>query len=85
MISSRPDSQFSIGVHEGLLSGKARANLRDGGDLAASAEQGFEITYSDRIGPLTIQPDLQLIRNAGGLRSADTVLVVDLRVSVALD
>jgi len=85
VFASRPDSQFSIGVHEGLLSGKARANLRDGGDLAASAEQGFEITYSDRIGPLTVQPDLQLIRNAGGLRSADTVLVVGLRVSVALD
>ncbi|MBB5744684.1 porin [Brevundimonas variabilis] len=83
--ASRPDSQFSIGVHEGLLSDKAQANLRDGGDRPASAEQGFEITYSDRIGPLTVQPDLQLIRNAGGLRSADTVVVVGLRVSVALD
>lgn len=82
--ASRPDSQFSIGLHEGLLSGKAQANLRDGGDRPASAEQGFEITYSDRIGPLTVQPDLQLIRNAGGLRSADTVVVVGLRVSVAL-
>lgn len=85
VFASRPDSQFSIGFHEGLLSDKAQANLRDGGDSPASAEQGFEITYSDRIGPLTVQPDLQLIRNAGGLRSADTVVVVGLRVSVALD
>ena len=85
VFASRPDSQFSVGLHEGLLSTKAQANLRDGGDRAASAEQGLEITYSDRIGPLTVQPDLQLIRNAGGLRSADTVVVVGLRVSVALD
>ena len=83
--ASRPESQFSIGLHEGLLSDKAQANFREGGGRPASAEQGFEITYSDRIGPLTVQPDLQLIRNAGGLRSADTVVVVGLRVSVALD
>lgn len=83
--ASRPESQFSIGLHEGRLSDKTQANLRDGGDRPASAEQGLEITYSDRIGPLTVQPDLQLIRNAGGLRSADTVVVVGLRVSVALD
>jgi len=85
VFASRPDSQFSVGFHEGRLSDKTQANLRDGGDRPASAEQGFEITYSDRIGPLTVQPDLQLIRNAGGLRSADTVVVVGLRVSVALD
>lgn len=85
VFASRPDSQFSIGLHEGRLSDKAKANLRDGGAGPASAEQGFEIAYSDRLGPLTVQPDLQLIRNAGGLRSADTVVVVGLRVSVALD
>lgn len=85
VFASRPESLFSIGFHEGLLSDKAKANLRDGGNGPASAEQGFEITYSDRLGPLTVQPDLQLIRNAGGLRSADTVVVVGLRVSVALD
>ncbi len=85
VLASRPDSQFSIGLHQGVLSDKARDNLRDGGDRPSSGEQGLEITYSDRVGPLTVQPDLQLIRHPGGLRSAETVVVAGLRISIAFE
>lgn len=83
-IASRPYSAFSAGVHRGVLSPKARANLRDAGIEAAGSEEGLEITWSDRVGPITIQPDLQIIRSPGGDRKADPVIVATLRLSVAL-
>lgn len=79
----RPDSAFSVGVEQGFLSAKGRANLRDGGIDAARAESSLEFTYSDRIHPrVTVQPDLQLIRHAGGDRGRDTAVVGALRVTV---
>jgi porin len=82
---SRPDSAFSVGVEQGLLSSKGRANLRDEGIDAARAESSLEITYSDRIHPrVTVQPDLQLIRHAGGDRDRETVVVGAVRVTVEL-
>lgn len=81
----RPDSAFSLGVEQGLLSAKGRANLRDAGIDAARAESSLEVTYSDRIHPrVTVQPDLQLIRHAGGDRGRDTAVVGALRVTVDL-
>ncbi|MDZ4376331.1 MAG: carbohydrate porin [Phenylobacterium sp.] len=83
--ASRPDSQFSIGVQQGVLNRRFRANLRDGGDDAARAETGFEITYADRLTDrITLQPDLQWIHNAGGVRDAKTRLVAALRLKVDL-
>jgi porin len=82
--AGRPDSQVSLGVHQGWLSDKGRANLADAGDDPAHYEEGLELTYADRIGRFTLQPDVQLIRYAGGLRDADTVVVVALRVTTAL-
>ncbi|WP_420470809.1 carbohydrate porin [Brevundimonas sp. FT23042] len=81
---SRPDAALSFGVHQGLLSGKARANIRDTGLDAAHAEEGIELTYADTIGPLTVQPSLQWINNPGGDRDARDVVVATLRLSVAL-
>lgn len=84
LVASRPDSAFSIGIHQGLLSNKARANMIDGGVDAADAEQGVEITYADTAGPVTLQPSLQWIDNPGGDRGAESVVVATLRLSIAL-
>ncbi|WP_420478117.1 carbohydrate porin [Brevundimonas sp. FT23028] len=81
---SRPDAALSFGVHQGLLSGKARANIRDTGLDPAHAEEGVELTYADTVGPLTVQPSLQWINNPGGDRDARDVVVATLRLSVAL-
>jgi porin len=82
---SRPDSAFSIGVEQGVLSSKQRANTFDGGLSPADAESSVEITYSDKIAPrVSLQPDLQLIRRAGGDQAARTVVVMALRLTVNL-
>ncbi len=84
VVPSRPDSALAIGVHHAALSEAAQANIRDLGVASAHAEQGLEITYADRLGPIGLQPDLQVIAGAGGLRGADTVVVTTLRFSLAL-
>lgn len=83
--AARPNSAFSIGVHQGALSAKARNNLHDGGVDPARREEGLEITYSDTLGRLTLQPDLQIIRGAGGDRDAKTVVVAAMRLIVPLN
>ena len=81
----RPASQLSIGVQQGLLDGKFRANLRDGGVRASRAESGAEITYSDRLSRrITVQPDLQWVHNAGGDRRARDRVIAALRIQIDL-
>ena len=82
--ASRPDSAFSVGVHRGLISDKARLNARDAGIDPATQEDGLEITYSDTVGRFTLQPDLQIIRYPGGDRAADTVVVAAFRLIIPL-
>lgn len=84
VFEGRPDSAFSIGVHQGLLSDKSRANARDAGTESSRAEGGVEITYSDAFGPFTVQPDLQWIYDPGGDRNRDPILTAGLRVSITL-
>lgn len=84
VFAARPDGQLSVGLHQAWLSDKARANLADSGAGPARHEEGLELTYADRIGRLGVQPDIQLIRNPGGLRDADPVIVVTLRVTAPL-
>lgn len=85
VFADRPDSAFSIGIEQGLLSRKGQANLRDAGVDASSSESSIEIAYSDRIHPrVTLQPDLQLIRHPGGDRGQDVAVVVGLRATVEL-
>ncbi len=79
----RPDSTLSFGLHGVRLSDKARANLSDAGIDSATAESGLELTYADTFGPVTVQPDLQWIRNPGGDEDRDALLVVGLRVILA--
>ena len=84
IFASRPEGQLSFGLHQGWLSDKARANFADAGLNPGRHEEGLELTYADTIGRFGIQPDIQLIRNPGGLRDADDVVVVSLRVTVPL-
>lgn len=85
VFAARPDSAFSIGVEQGNLSSKQRANTRDAGVSPADAESSVEITYSDKVAPrVALQPDLQLIRRAGGDQNARTVVVLALRMTVDL-
>lgn len=81
LIRGRPDSQLSLGLAYGALSGGFRGNLRDAGEVPSGAETGIEITYQDQIAPfLSIQPDLEYIRRAyAGTGGRDTV-VIGLRI-----
>jgi porin len=85
VFASRPDSAFSIGVEQGVLSSKQRANTFDEGLSPADAESSVEITYSDKVAPrVALQPDLQVIRRAGGDQDARTVVMMALRMTVSL-
>ena len=85
VFASRPDSAFSIGMEQGRLSSKQRANTLDAGVTPANAESSVEITYSDKVSPrVALQPDLQFIRRAGGDRDAETVIVAALRLTINL-
>jgi porin len=82
---SRPDSAFSIGLEQGMLSSKQRANTFDAGVSPADAESSVEITYSDKVAPrVALQPDLQVISRAGGDQDAATVVVLALRMTISL-
>jgi porin len=68
-----------------VLSSKQRDNTRDAGVSPADAESSVEITYSDKLLPrLTLQPDLQVIRRAGGDQEARDVVVLALRMTINL-
>jgi porin len=80
---SRPDSSFSVGVNQGLINSRQRANDRDAGGNPAAGESAFEITYADKIGDnLTLQPDLQFIHNPGADEARDAIVVATLRATV---
>lgn len=85
VFAGRPDSAFSVGVQQGYLSSKMRANMAGGGIDVSRAETGFEVTYSDRLTDrVTLQPDLQVILDPGGESGADPVVMLGLRLTVDL-
>ncbi|WP_292154449.1 carbohydrate porin [Brevundimonas sp.] len=84
VFDGRPDSAFSIGFHQGLLSDKSKANARDAGTAFGDAEGGIELTYADTLGPFTLQPDLQWIYNPGGDKDRDPILTAGLRLTFTL-
>lgn len=84
VFASRPDSALSLGVHQGRLSDKSRANAADLGTDAADAESGIELTYADTFGRFTVQPDLQWIFHPGGDADRDPVLIAGVRVTLTL-
>lgn len=83
VFESRPDSAFSVGVNQAFLTGKFRANALDEGLSLTRAESAIEVTYADKVGPVTIQPDLQYIRNPGADGAVGHALVATLRFGVA--
>jgi porin len=82
VFDSRPQSAFSIGVNQAYFSNKARANVADGGGVLKRAESAIELTYADSFGPLTLQPDLQYIKDPAGDAGVGHALVAALRVSL---
>lgn len=85
VFAGRPESVFSIGVNQGVISDGYRRNELDAGVPLARSEFQVEVTYADKIAPnVTLQPDVQWVRNPGGDRSVDDALILGLRVSVEL-
>lgn len=82
VLAGRPESAFSLGINQALLSDGGRANLRDAGIDPAHAETTLEVTYSDKIlDHLALQPDLQVILTPGGDRDAKPAVVAGLRLT----
>lgn len=84
VFAARPDSELSFGVQQAYLSADFRDVLRQDGRRPARAESGAELTYADRLGPIAIQPDLQVIHHPGGERDRDLVWIGGLRLSIAI-
>ena len=85
VFEGRPDSAFSFGVQQGVMSTRMQDLMTLGGIDAARAESGFEITYSDRLTDrISIQPDLQVVFDPGGDRAADPVVVGGVRLTIDL-
>ncbi|WP_144039849.1 carbohydrate porin [Novosphingobium sp. TH158] len=86
VIAGRPDSQVSLGVNQAWLSQRYRLNAADAGDSLRSAETGLELTYSDKLAPwLTVQPDIQYVRNVLRGPAGRDALVLSLRLTAAID
>lgn len=83
VFASRPASMFSIGVNQAFVTDAFRLNQGDLGVDAESYEGGIEITYADTFGPLTIQPDLQFIKNPGVDAARDDAVVGTLRFTAS--
>ena len=82
-LAVRPDSSVAVGFHAAGVSSAERRRLRAKAVPPARTESGIELTYADRLfGPLTLQPDLQVIFNPGGLADADPALIFTLRTIV---
>jgi porin len=82
VFEGRPDSAFSIGVNQAFLSGKYRDNAIDSGLRLQRSESAIEVTYADKIGPVTIQPDIQYVKDPGADSGVGHALVAILRVGV---
>ncbi|MEQ1490398.1 MAG: carbohydrate porin [Terricaulis sp.] len=84
VIPSRADSQLSIGAYQGRFGSKFRANQRDDGLNASSAETGIELTYSDQVTPwLRLQPDVQVVLDPNGDRDRQELWTAGLRFTIA--
>ena len=85
VFAGRPDSVLSVGLQQGLLSSRGQDLIAAGGVDPADAESGIEITYADRLTDrVTIQPDLQVVFDAGGDRAAEPRVVFGVRLTIDL-
>lgn len=84
VFGGRPDSQFSVGVNQGVINSRQRANMRDVGETPSNAESALEITYADTVlERVTLQPDLQFVHSPNADADRDTDIIATLRVAVA--
>lgn len=84
VLAQRPDSQASVGIYQGRLDAKERANMADAGVRASTAESGVEVTFSDQLTPwLRVQPDLQLVLDPAGDRDRKDAWVAGLRIAIS--
>jgi porin len=85
VLASRPASAVSVGVHQGLISTKYRANAAGAGLDIGPVESGLELTYSDKVtSRLSIQPNLQYVVRPSGEREARDVIVAGVRFAFDL-
>lgn len=64
-------SAVSLGLYQAFLSSGRRQAIASDGDRPARAETGIELTWKDRLlGPVTLQPSLQFVRNGGGIAAS---------------
>ncbi|HYV89931.1 MAG TPA: carbohydrate porin, partial [Candidatus Polarisedimenticolia bacterium] len=83
VFNGRPDSQFSIGVNQGLINARQRANMRDDGETPTNGESALEITYADKVlEHVTLQPDLQFVHAPNADADRDTDIIATLRLAV---
>ena len=82
VFESRPDSALSIGVNQAFLSGKYRDNAIDAGQRPRHAESAIEVSYADKVGRVTIQPDIQYLLDPGAESGVGHALVAILRIGV---
>lgn len=83
VFAGRPESALSVGVNHVLLAGPFRAHLIDEGQSPKHAESIVEATYSDKVGRVTIQPDLQYVINPAAHGELDHALVATVRLGVS--
>lgn len=80
-LPGRPDSAVSLGFDLAGTNSDFRTATLAGGEAPARQEYALEVTYADKPARfLTIQPDLQLVFNRGGLADVPVAVVGILRV-----
>lgn len=85
LFPGRDESVFSIGAHYARTSPDFRAVTIAAGLAPAQTETGLELTIADRVLPFfTLQPDVQLIFNPGGIAGVPPALVTTLRLTFAI-
>lgn len=83
-VPGRPAGQLSLGIFQGVLSNRFRANLADAGTPARRTETGVELTWSDQLAPwLRLQPDVQWVRSAMRGPQVRNALVLALRATIS--
>lgn len=84
LIPTRGNDQLGIAVAHGSTSGAFSNLSRQLGVGAASAETTWEVTYRAVVNDwLALQPDLQWVKNPGGVGNSEDALVVGLRFEIA--
>jgi len=82
VIGGRDKSALSLGLNHAWLTGPARGALLASGTDPARGETALELTFADEvIEGVTLQPDVQWIWHAGGIRTARDAIATTLRMS----